>query len=255
VYYLKRVAMDLARIGNGIPFTTARHELTHMMIDEITGDELVPAWLNEGSARLEEFTIPGAQWRRVLDQHRAVSMAVNGGQLSTDELTSQGTWNSRQGLLSTYQYAEASQIVQLLRNDIGLAGQMQILRLIGAGRTFTEAYGAVTGRSWPEFAASVPARLRALSTSPGIAFAPDSTTGSGVNGPTFVLYGYQPNAVVSLSIRGAFTGASNNGRSQAVDEFGVYWSWLGTAWPADTYTFTVTSANGPTVTATFTKTN
>jgi hypothetical protein len=26
-------AMDLARIGNGIPFTTARHELTHMMID------------------------------------------------------------------------------------------------------------------------------------------------------------------------------------------------------------------------------
>ena len=92
-------------------------------------------------------------------------------------------------------------------------------------------------------------------TSPGIAFAPDSTTGSGVNGPTFVLYGYQPNAVVSLSIRGAFTGASNNGRSQAVDEFGVYWSWLGTAWPADTYTFTVTSANGPTVTATFTKTN
>jgi len=255
VYYLKRVAMDLARIGNGIPFTTARHELTHMMIDEITGDELVPAWLNEGSARLEEFTIPGAQWRRVLDQHRAVSMVVNGRQLSTDELTSQGTWNSRQGLLSTYQYAEASQIVQLLRNDIGLAGQMQILRLIGAGRTFTEAYGAVTGRSWPEFAASVPARLRALSTSPGIAFAPDSTTGSGVNGPTFVLYGYQPNAVVTLSIRGAFTGASNNGRSQAVDEFGVYWSWLGTAWPADTYTFTVTSANGPTVTATFTKTN
>jgi hypothetical protein len=254
VYYLKRVAMDLARIGNGIPFTAARHELTHMMIDEITGDASVPAWLNEGSARLEEFTIPGAQWRRVLDQHRAVSMTVNGRQLSTTELTSQGTWNSRQGLVSTYQYAEASQVVQLLRNDIGLAGQMQILRLLGASRTFEEAYGAVTGRSWAEFAASVPARLRALAMSPGIAFAPDSTTGSGVNGPTFVLYGYQPNAVVTLSIRGAFTGTSNNGRSQAVDEFGVYWSWLGTSWPADTYTFTVTSGNGPTVTATFTKT-
>ncbi len=253
VYYLKRVAMDLARIGNGIPFTTARHELTHMMIDEITGDESVPAWLNEGSARLEEFTVPGAQWRRVLDQHRAVSMTINGRQLSTSELTSQGTWNSRQGLVSTYQYAEASQIVQLLRNDIGLAGQMQILRLLGAGRTFEEAYGAVTGRSWPEFAASAPARLRAIAASPGIAFAPDSTAGSGVNGPTFVIYGYQPNAVVTLSIRGAFTGSSNNGRSQAVDEFGVYWSWLGTSWPADTYTFTVTTGSGPTVTATVTK--
>jgi len=112
----------------------------------------------------------------------------------------------------------------------------------------------VTGRSWPEFAASVPARLRALAQSPGVAFAADSTAGSGVNGPTFVLYGYQPNAVVTLSIRGAFTGASNNGRSQTVDEFGVYWSWLGTAWPADTYTFTVTTGSGPAVTATFTKT-
>jgi hypothetical protein len=255
VYYLKRVAMDLARIGNGIPFTTARHELTHMMIDEITGDAGVPAWLNEGSARLEEFTITGAQWRKALDRHRAVSMAVNGRQLSTDELTSQGTWNSRQGLVSTYQYAEASQIVQLLRNDIGLAGQMQILTLLGAGRTFEEAYGAVTGRSWPEFAASVPARLRAIAASPGIAFAPDSTTGSGANGATFVVYGYQPNATVTLSIRGAATGASSSGQFRVVDEFGVYWSWLGTSWPADTYTFTVTTGSGPTVTGTFTKTN
>ncbi|HET9808211.1 MAG TPA: hypothetical protein VFQ66_00850, partial [Candidatus Limnocylindria bacterium] len=90
VYYGKRVAMDLARIGNSIPFTTARHELTHMMIDEITGDGPVPAWLNEGSARLEEFTIPGALWWRTVEQHRAVSMAVSGRQLSTAELTSQG---------------------------------------------------------------------------------------------------------------------------------------------------------------------
>ena len=92
------------------------------MIDEITGDELVPAWLNEGSARLEEFTIPGAQWWRAVNQHRAVSMAINGRQLSTDELTSQGAWNTREGGLSQYQYAEASQIVQLLRNEMGLGG-------------------------------------------------------------------------------------------------------------------------------------
>jgi hypothetical protein len=253
VYFQKRVAMDLERIGDGIPFTTSRHELTHMMIDEITGDARVPAWLNEGSARLEEFTIPGAQWWRTLEQHRAVSMAVNGQQLSTDQLTSQGTWNAREGPVSRYQYAEASQIVQLLRNDIGLLGQMQILSLLGAGRTFEEAYGAVTGRSWPEFAASVPARLRAIATSPGIAFAADSIAGAGANGPTFVLYGYQPNSVVTLAIRGNATGASSSGRFQSVDEFGVYWSRLGTSWPPDTYTFTVTSGSAPTVTGTFTK--
>jgi hypothetical protein len=253
VYYQKRVAMDLARIGGGIPFTTARHELTHMIIDEITGDAFVPAWLNEGSARLEEFTIPGAQWWRTVEQHRAVSMTVNGRQLSTDELTSKESWNSRQGLLSGYQYAEASQVVQVLRNDIGLAGQMQILTLLGAGRTFEESYGAVTGRSWRDFAASVPARLRAIATSPGIAFASDSIAGPGANGPTFVIYGYQPNSVVTLSIRGSATGFSSS-RFQAVDEFGVYWSRLGTAWPADTYTFTLTSGSGQSVTSAFTKT-
>ena len=254
VYYQKRVAMDLARIGNGIPFTTARHELTHMMIDEITGDAAVPAWLNEGSARLEEFTIAGAQWSKALDRHRAVSMAANGRQLTTDELTSQGTWNARQGLVSTYQYAEASQIVQLLRNDIALAGQLQILSLLGAGRSFEEAYGAVTGRSWADFAASVPSRLRAIATSPGIAFASDSFAGAGANGPTFVIYGYQPNSVVTLSIRGIATGFASSGRFQSVDAFGVYWSRLGTAWPADTYEFTVTSGSAATVTGTFTKT-
>ncbi|HJW48629.1 MAG TPA: hypothetical protein VJ726_04350 [Candidatus Limnocylindria bacterium] len=253
VYYRKRVAMDLARIGNSIPFTTARHELTHMMIDEITGDAPVPAWLNEGSARLAEFTIPGALWWRTVEQHRAVSMAVNGRQLSTAELTSQGAWNAREGPLSRYQYAEASQIVQVLRNEIGLAAQLQILSLIGAGRTFEESYAAVTGRSWADFAASVPARLRALATSPGIAFAADSTAGAGPNGPTFVIYGYAPNTSVTLSITGAATGFTNSGRFQVLDEFGVYWSWLGTNWPADTYTFTLTASGAPTITKSVTK--
>ena len=255
VYYRKRVAMDLERIGSPVPFTTARHELTHMMIDEITGDEDIPAWLNEGSARLEEFTIPGAQWWATLERHRAVSMAVNGRQLSPAELTEQGTWNSRQGQLSRYQYAEASQIVHLLRSEIGIGGQMQILSLLGAGRTFEEAYGAVTGRSWAEFAASVPSRLRALAPAPGIAFAPDSIAGAGAQGPTFVVYGYQPNSQVTLSIRGLSTGLTSSGRFQSVDEFGVYWNRLGTAWPADTYEFTVTSGTAPTITRTFTKTN
>jgi hypothetical protein len=101
----------------------------------------------------------------------------------------------------------------------------------------------------------VPARLRAIAASPGIAFAPDSPAGSGAYGATFVLYGYQPNATVTLSIRGTATGSSNGGQFRVVDEFGVYWSWLGTSWPADTYTFTVTSGSAPTVTSTFTKTN
>jgi len=253
VYYRKRVAMDLARARGVVPFTIARHELTHMMIDEMTADAVVPAWLNEGSARLAEFTIPGSQWWQMVERHRAVSMAVNGLQLSVDELTSQHSWNTREGPLGSYQYAEASQIVELLRGDIGVARQLQILSLIAAGRSFEDAYAAVTGRSWQDFAASVPARLRAIAPSPGIAFAPDSAAGPGADGPSFVIYGFRPNTAVTLSIRGGATGFGSTGRTQIVDAFGVYWSRLGAAWPPDTYTFTVTHASGPAVTGTFTK--
>ena len=45
----------------------------------------------------------------------------------------------------------------------------------------------------------------------------------------------------------------NSGRFQVLDEFGVYWSWLGTNWPADTYTFTLTASGAPTITKTVTK--
>jgi hypothetical protein len=249
VYYQGKVAIDWARSNDTKPFTVGRHELTHMIIDQITGgDAVVPAWLNEGSARLEEFTIPDTQWKRTLDQHRAVSMATSGRLLTTAELTSQRSWNSRPGLASAYQYSEAQQIVQLLRDELGMAGVLEILRLIGAGFTFDEAYQAMPRRSRADFTASVFERIRAFATSPGIAFAPDSFAGPGANGPTFVIYGYAPNSVVTVSITGSATGSTNSGRFQATDEYGVYWSRLGTAWPADTYTFTVTSNSGQTIT-------
>ena len=253
VYYRKRIAVNLARVSGQLPFTTTRHELTHMMIDEITADAAVPAWLNEGSARLAEFTVMGAQWWQMVERHRAASMAVNGLQLDVGELASQHAWNAREGALGSYQYAEASQIVELLRADIGAAGQLQILSVMAAGHPFEDAYAAVAGRPWADFAASVPARLRAIAPGPGIAFALDSAAGPGAEGPSFVIYGYPPSAVVTLSIRGANTGSVNTGRSQIVDGFGVYWSRLGPAWPPDTYTFTVASSGVPTVTKTVTK--
>ena len=256
VYYQGKIAIDWAQTRDAKPLTTARHELTHIIIDEITGDDsVVPAWLNEGSARLQEFTVAESQWMRTLDQYRSVSMATNGRLFTVDELTSQRSWNSRQGLAGNYQYGEAQQIVQLLRDEIGIAGEIEILRLLGAGYTFAEAYQAMPRRSTTNFSASVPARIRAFATSPGIAFAPDSIAGAGANGPTFVFYGFTPNSQVTVSITGASTGFTNSTRFQILDEFGVYWSRLGMAWPPDTYTFTVTSNTGQITSRSVTKTS
>jgi hypothetical protein len=266
VYYQGKVAIDWARSNDSKPLTVARHELTHMIIDEIVGDYAVPAWLNEGSARLEEFTIAQAEWWRVVNRYRALSMAVNTRLFTLDELTSQLVWNSRKSPAVEYQYAEAQQIVQLLRDEIGAAGVLEIFRLMADGATFDEAYRSMPRRGSPDFAASVAGRLRAMATSPvlpprpyptppGIDFAADSPAGPGADGPTFILWGFTPSSTVTLSITGAATGFTSSGRFQVVDQYGVYWSRLGTSWPADTYTFTVTTNDGRTIVKTFTKTN
>jgi hypothetical protein len=252
VYYLGKVAIDWSLIKDQHPFTTGRHELTHMMIDEISGDATVPAWLNEGSARLEEFTVSGSEWLQTLDTYRAESLAATNQIFSIDQLTSQSVWNTRAFPAVTYQYSEAQAVVQLLRNEIGIRGEVGILESLAAGQTYDEAYAAASGRTTTTFASSIPLRLRALGTPPGIAFAPDSFAGGNATGPTFVFYGWSPNASLDVSIVGLSSGFVNNTRSAVADQYGVYQSRLSTSWPPDTYRFTVT-AGSTSVTATFTK--
>jgi hypothetical protein len=60
---------------------------------------------------------------------------------------------------------------------------------------------------------------------------------------------------VTLAISGAATGFTSSSRFQIVDQYGVYWSRLGTSWPADTYSFTVTTNTGLTIVKSYTKTN
>jgi hypothetical protein len=252
VYYFGKIAIDWSQIKDSQPLSTPRHELTHMMIHEIAGSARVPAWLNEGSARLEEFTVSGAKWLESLNTYRAVSMAATNQLFTLDQLVSQENWNGRPFPAGDYQYGEAGAIVQLLRNEIGISGEIQILESLAAAQTYDEAYAAATGRTTAAFADSIPLRLRALGTSPGIAFAPDSAAGGNATGPSFVFYGWPPNTSVSVSIVGLSSGVVNTTRSATTDQYGVYRSRLGTSWPSDTYRFTVT-AGSSSITATYAK--
>ncbi len=254
VFYHDKVALDWSQLRLTQPIVAARHELTHMMIQQIAGPLTdLPAWLNEGSARLEEFTVPDSSWLGVLNRYRAFSMAATAQLLSLDALTSQDIWNSRLGLQSQYQYAEASQAVKLLRDDIGLAGQIRILELMATDAPYDAAYQTVSGRTAASFAATVPARMLGLGVAPGIAFAKDTGVGAGSNGPTYVVYGYPPNASLGVNITGAATGSTNAVKSSSVDSYGVVFGFLTSTWPPDTYVFTITSPGFPTVTASFTK--
>jgi hypothetical protein len=255
VFFVDKVAVDWSRQQNVKPLTVPRHELTHMMIRQIAPTAVVPAWLNEGSARLEEFTVAGSQWWQAVNRYGALSMTASGQLLALMDLVSQTSWNQRGGSGSgVYQYYEGQQAAQFLRDDIGLPGVIAVLTRMSQGQTYDQAYLAVSGMSSQTFATAFPARLAALASSPGITLTADSPSGTGLNGPGYVLYGYVPNSTVTLNITGAATGVTNTNKTKQVDQYGVYVSSLGSEWPADTYTFTVTAPNLAAITKTFTKT-
>jgi hypothetical protein len=138
--------------------------------------------------------------------------------------------------------------VQLLRNDLGQAGVLRILDLMGTGQSFESAYAAQAGRPFSTFAASAATRLRAISpTYPAVATATDSPLGVGLS---FDLFGFTPSAQVTLNISGP---ASSVPRIVTVTSTGTFFSYLDAAWPPGTYTISATWSGG-TVTGTGTHT-
>jgi hypothetical protein len=234
------IGIDWQKSSAQMPLTPPRHELTHWMIQQIAGSASVPAWLNEGSARLEEFTMTGSEWWRAQNKYTAVSMSTNHTLLSLADMTDQTQWNLRPNPLGAQQYYEAQQAVQLLRDDVKLSGEIQILTLMGQGQTFENAYAAVAGRTFDTFASSFTARMAAVAPPTGIVTVPDSIAGGAGNVPTFIAYGFAPGSTINLAIRGQSFGFINTTPTKTVNSGGVYSSYLGTDWPADNYTFTVT---------------
>jgi hypothetical protein len=241
-----KVAMNWERVGTERPATTLRHELTHMMIQQITkatDANAVPAWINEGSAVQQEFTVSGTEHLRMRYRYTAASMVAVRNSFTVEQLTSQTTWNARTGDPGVAQYLEASQIVQLLRDDIGTAGITRIFDLMGQGQTFDAAFVTVAGKTVATFSGTVPSRLQALSQFyPYIATAPDEP---GAAGLSYILYGFFPSSTVTLEILGLTNGFENTTKTWTVDAYGVRFIYFGPGWPADTYSFTATGLTPP----------
>jgi hypothetical protein len=242
------VLIDWSKVRGIQPLTAPRHELTHMMEQQLAGAAFIPAWFNEGNARLEEFTEPSTAYLAMLSSYGAASMAATGTLFTLAELRSQGAWNARDGVAGQFQYHAGAQAVRQLRDRVGMTGTLRILDAMNAGLSFEESYAFVAGEPFDAFAASYATRVRALApTYPGIATAPDTLVGPGLS---IMFYGFRPGSPISYSVTGA--GASSN-NSTFVTQYGTFFSFLGTDWPAGTYTITVTSSSG-TVSTVATKT-
>jgi hypothetical protein len=198
---LRLIAVNWEAVRDRRPIAAIRHELTHLLTLDACAPrcDLVPAWLNEGQARLAEALIPGGDWRLVRVRYEAASMAETGTLIPYDALTSQFSWNSLTDWAGYYKYQQAARAVELLREDV--AGDAPIARVydqLRRGQTLAQAYARLTGRTFEDFLAGLPARMRGIVPHPRgiIVVAAEGAPAS------YLIYGFPPSATLRLTISG-----------------------------------------------------
>ncbi len=200
---LRMILVNWGAVRERRPVSAIRHELTHFVTLEACEPhcDLVPAWLNEGQARLAEATIPGGEWRLVRVRYEAASMVRTGTLLPLSTLVSQAQWNNIISWAGYYKYQEAARATQLLRADIG--GSQPIARLyerLRRGEDVARAYAALTGRSFESFVGALASRFTEdVPAVPAIVTTAGPQGGPGVG---YLLYGFASEEKVTVRIVG-----------------------------------------------------
>jgi hypothetical protein len=194
---LRLIAVNWEAVRDRRPIAAIRHELTHLLTLDACAPrcDLVPAWLNEGQGRLAEALVPGGEWRLLRVRYEAASMASTGTLIPLNTLVSQFAWNALTDWAGYFKYQEAARAVELLREDVG--GNAPIARIyerLRRGQNLAQAYAALTGRSFDDFVASLPGRMReAVPAGPGlIAVGPIG----------YLVYGFPPASTITLTVSG-----------------------------------------------------
>jgi len=244
---LRTIAVNWEEIRDRRPIAAIRHELTHIVTLEACAPrcDLVPAWFNEGEARLMETTV-GPEWRLMRVRYEAASMLATNTLLPLTALWTQAQWNAYGDWLGYYKYQEAARAIELIKEDIGDAAIPRLYARLRAGDDLTRAYALLSGRSWTSFTAALDSRIRdAVPASLGIATAAPGADGTGVS---YLLYGFPAEAKITLRLR---SHAVDETQEVAVSPQGALFGSIDDSYPQGTYTITAasgTSAAAVTVT-------
>jgi hypothetical protein len=243
---LTRIAVSWEEVRDRRPIAAIRHELTHVVTLEACQPrcDLVPAWVNEGQARLAEALIPGADWRMLRVRYEAASMVSTKTLIPLTSLWTQGQWNAYGDWDGYYKYQEAARAVQLLRADIGDRAVPRLYARIRAGADLATAYAALSGKSFASFTAALPSRLtEGVPSGPAIVTV---TPGADGKGTSFLLYGYPADASVTLRLRARHLDES---QELKVSPQGAYFGSIDDTYPPGAYTI-ATAGLGAAVTVT-----
>lgn len=200
---LRMILVNWEAVRERRPIAAIRHELTHFVTLEACEPrcDLVPAWLNEGQARLAEATIPGGEWRLVRARYEAASMVMTGTLMPLASLVSQAQWNNIISWAGYYKYQEAARATELLRADIGGAQPMaRLYERLRRGEDLARAYASLTGRSFESFISGLASRFTEdVPAVPAIVTTAGPQAGSGIG---YLLYGFASEQKVTVRIVG-----------------------------------------------------
>jgi hypothetical protein len=195
----REIAVDWDAIRDRRPIAALRHELTHVVTLEACAPrcDLVPAWLNEGQARLAEALIPGSDWRLMRVRYEASSMVTTDNLLPLTALWTQAQWNAYADWLGYYKYQEAARATELLRQDIGENAIARLYQRMRRGEDVPSAYAALSGKTFASFTRGLADRIQeAVPAARGIA----TVTPGAEGGVSYLLYGFPPEAHVTLRL-------------------------------------------------------
>ena len=242
---LRLILVNWEAVRDRRPVAAIRHELTHVVTLEACAPrcDLVPAWLNEGQARLAEATMPGGEWRLVRVRYEAASMVATKTLMPLSTLVSQAQWNAITSWGGYYKYQEAARATELLRQDVGGTQPMALLYdRMRRGEDVARAYATLTGRSLDSFVGSLSARI-----AEGAPAGPAIVTTAGPqadHGVGYLLYGFGPEEKLTLRTVGR---RSEETEEITVSPQGAHFSELVDRYPPGTYV--IVAMSGDTVVA------
>jgi hypothetical protein len=248
---LRTILVNWEAVRARRPVAAIRHELTHLVTLEacVPRCDLVPAWLNEGQARLAEATIPGGDWRLARVRYEAASMVKTKTLMPLSTLVTQGQWNSITSWAGYYKYQEAARATELLRADIGGAQPMALLyERLRRGEDVARAYASLTGRTFDSFVSGLPSRFAdVVPAGPAVVMTlgPQADHGLG-----YLLYGFGPEEKLTLRIVGR---RSEETEDVTVSPQGAYFSEIVDRDPPGTYVIAVLSGETVVARASFEK--
>jgi hypothetical protein len=219
------VAINLENLSSDRDLAIVRHELTHALVHEIVGpDALLPSWVDEGLATLEERTLR-ADDDATKDAAITLTLLAE-GRADLTALASPTQWVTQNAALDGKAYTVAAEGARLLRERVTAEGLRQILEETGRGTPFAAAYAQVGGEALADFERAFPARLVAQR---GVARITAMPSPEGVR---WSAAGFAPATAVTIEIEG--TGYRVE-YTVTTDRYGMYEAVFGGTAPSGEY--------------------